>query len=286
MKRCAFLTLRDPGGYVAIDDVLAHGPLRDLGWEAEDIPWDRPGVDWSRYDVVVIRSTWDYHRRLDEFLGVLDEIERAGVRIENSPALVRWNVRKTYLRDLASRGVPVVPTVWRDRLRRDDVPSLFDELGTGDIVAKPVVGASAEGAFRLRRDSPVAEAAKYFAGRALMAQPFARHICDDGEYSLVYLGGEFSHATRKTPKERDFRVQEEHGGTFRAVVAGADLRAAADAAMDGLETVPLYARVDMVRANDGDGWWLMEFELVEPSLYLRMDPDAPARLAGAIASRG
>ncbi len=148
MLRCAFLTLEDPSGFV-IDDELAYPAFAALGWTVEAVPWSRPQVDWERYDAVVIRSTWDYINHLDAFLNVLSEIERSGAPLFNQLDLVRWNIRKTYLRDMASRGVDVVPTIWRDRLDREVLPKLFDEIGAEEIVIKPVVGANASGTYRL-----------------------------------------------------------------------------------------------------------------------------------------
>lgn len=270
-----------------MDDHLAYQPLGELGWRVEMVPWRRPGVDWKAYDAVVIRSTWDYQTAPDAFLGVLAEIECARTPLFNGLELVRWNIRKTYLRDLAERGVPVVPTLWRDRLALGELPRLVDEVGTAEVVVKPVVGASAGGAFRLQARSVAqpAEVEAYYADRALMAQPFLRAITDEGEFSLFYFNGEHSHTIVKAPKPADFRVQEEHGGTIRPVQADGPLLAAGDAALRAVGEAPLYARADFVRANDGDGFWLMELELIEPSLYLRMDPRAPGRFARAFHER-
>jgi glutathione synthase/RimK-type ligase-like ATP-grasp enzyme len=287
MQRCAFLTLDDPSSYV-IDDELAVAPLRDLGWEAEWVPWRRPGVAWEGYDAVVIRSTYDYTEAPEAFLAVLEAIERAGTPLFNELALVRWNVRKTYLRDLAERGVPVVPTVWRDRLRPGELPELLRAVGADEAVVKPVVGASAGGAFRLDARSVREQADEieaWYADRALMAQPFVPAIVEEGEFSLFYFNGEHSHTILKTPRTGDFRVQEEHGGRIQAVQADEALLAAGRLALGAIGSTPLYARADFVRATADGGFWLMELELIEPSLYLRMDPAAPERFARAIVSR-
>ena len=282
MQRCAFLTLSDPTGYV-IDDELAREPLRARGWALEMVPWDRDGVAWEDYAIVAIRSPWDWVGAADAFLGVLEEIDRRGVRLENTLAIVRWNLRKTYLRELAARGVAIVPTIFRERLEPGGLDALLAELGTREAVLKPVVGANAEGAFRIA-ERQAHEVEQYFADRALMAQPFVRAVLDEGEYSLFYFDGVYSHAVRKRPKAGDFRVQEEHGGAIEAVVAGPELRAAGQRTIAALPERPLYARVDLVR-GDADAWWLMELELVEPSLYLRMDPGAPERFVDALVRR-
>ncbi len=287
MLRCAFLTLNDSTGFV-IDDELAYPPLAALGWRVETISWRTPACDWRAYDAVVIRSTWDYIADPDAFLAVLAEIERAGTPLFNALDLVRWNIRKTYLRDLAERGVPVVPTIWRERLVPGDLPALIEEIGSDDVVIKPVVGLNAQGVFRVNTRSgrrPAAELSARYANREFMAQPFLSQVKSEGEFSLCYFNGDLSHTILKTPKAHDFRVQEEHGGVIRAVEAESELRAAGETALRALDSVPLYARADFVRANDGGGFWLMELELIEPSLYLRMDAGAPERFAQALHKR-
>lgn len=284
MRRVAFLTLSDPTGYV-MDDDLACSPLAARGWQVEALPWDRPGVDWKRYDLVVIRSTWDYQHHPEAFLATLAAIGRAGTRIENSLEVVRWNMQKTYLRDLDARGVPTVPTLWRDRLGNGELLALFDELQSDEIVIKPVMSATAQGAYRLDRARARTQAADiecYFARRPLMMQPFEHGILAEGEFSLFYFNGAHSHSILKVPKDGDFRVQEEHGGDIQAVKAEPALLAAGAAAIAAIGRTLLYARVDLVRNRAG--FRVMELELVEPALYLRMDPAAPERFADAIAA--
>ena len=165
---------------------------------------------------------------------------------------------------------------------------MFEELGADDIIVKPVVSASAEGTERIDRHAPVARVRQLeaqFATRALMAQPVARAVLDEGEFSLIYLGGTYSHDVRKTPRLGDFRVQEEHGGVIRPAEPEAALLMTGDAVLTALPEVPLYARVDIVRANDRAAWWLMELELIEPALYFGMHPGAAERFARALDDR-
>jgi len=283
MQRIAFLTLAERGDFV-IDDDRAVAPLAARGMEVESIPWNRPGVDWRRYQLVVIRSTWDYQHHAESFLGTLAAIE-AVTRLHNSAAITRWNMHKTYLRELAAKGIPTVPTIWRNGLPRGGLLTLFDEQGGDEVVIKPVTSGNAEGAWRLDRQhahdlAGVVEA--YFHDRPLMMQPFERAIIGEGEFSLIYLGGNYSHAILKVPKRGDFRVQEEHGADIRSITPEPSLRAVADAAMAAAGGKLLYGRADLVRHSDG--FRLMELELVEPALYLRMDPGAPERFADAIAA--
>jgi hypothetical protein len=284
MRRIAFLTLHDPTGFV-MDDDLAIAPLARRGCQVETLPWDRAGVDWTHYDLVVLRSTWDYQHHAERFLATLADIEASGTRLENSRRVVGWNMQKSYLRDLASHGVPIVPTLWRDGLGPGDLMPLFEELGCGEAVIKPVMSGNAQGAWRLDHRNVALQAAEieaYYAKRPLMLQPFEPGIRDEGEFSLLYFNGVHSHSILKVPKSGDFRVQEEHGSEIRAVAAESALLAAGAAAMEAIGSQLLYARADLVR--HGDEFRVMELELVEPALYLRMDPGAPDRFADAIAS--
>jgi hypothetical protein len=282
VQAIAFLTMHDPTGFV-IDDELAVLPLARRGVHVDTIPWDKPGIDWRQYALVVIRSTWDYPQDAARFLAVLEEIEHAGVRLENGSEIVRWNMAKTYLRDLAARGVEIVPTFWRERLAPGGLLPLFEELRCDEGVIKPVVGGNAQGAWRLdaeRARALAPEIEAYYRDRPLMMQPFERGIVEEGEYSMIYMGGRHSHTILKTPKRGDFRVQEEHGSEIRLVTPEAALLAAGEAALAAVGQKLLYARADLVRS--GDAFRVMELELVEPSLYLRIDPAAPDRFADAV----
>ena len=284
MRRVAFLTLHDPAGFV-IDDELAVMPLARRGIRVETIPWDRPGIDWRQFELVVIRSTWDYQHHPDAFLAVLEGIEHAGVRLENGSEIVRWNMQKTYLRDLAAKGIETVPTFWRESLARGELVPLFEELRSAEGVIKPTMSGTAQGAWRLDAASArehAVEIEAYFAKRPLMMQPFERGIVEEGEFSMMYFNGRHSHCILKAPKAGDFRVQEEFGSTIRSLAPEPALLAAGDAAIAAIGQKLLYARVDFVRSDDV--FRLMELELVEPSFYLRTDPGAPERFADAVAS--
>lgn len=264
-------------GYVA-DDHLAIAPLNHLGWQVDTVSWRNGQTEWSIYDAVVIRTTWDYQREPGLFLDILRKIESSGARLENSLDIVRGNLDKGYLRQLEAAGIRIVPTIWEGRYDEDSLASWLSEFSTGEVVIKPTISATAENTFRLTRFDP--SLADIFAERQFMVQPFMPHILDEGEYSLFYFGGEYSHAILKKPKPLDFRVQEEHGGEITAVEASKILRRAGRQAFDTIAPTPLYARIDFVRAED-DNFALMELELIEPALYFRMDTDAPVRFAAA-----
>lgn len=285
-RKIAFLSMRDLSGFYAYDH-LCFPAMAERGWEGSEVAWDLPGVDWSSFAAVVIRSTWDYQRRYDEFREVLESIERSGTLLLNSPEIVRWNIDKRYLQELEQRGVRIVPTEWLPRLGTgSELSPMFGRFQTTELVVKPTVGANADDTFRLRTDSPAnwPEVEKIFASKPLMVQPFLESIVTEGEYSLFYFDGVFSHAVRKRPAQGDFRVQEEHGGEIAAYQPSEDLLSAGQLAMSALPEQVLYGRVDLVRLADGN-WGVIEIELIEPSLYFPYDPDSIERFTEALDRR-
>jgi glutathione synthase/RimK-type ligase-like ATP-grasp enzyme len=282
MKLC-FLTLDDRTDFV-IDDDVGIAEFRRRGIVLEEIPWRRPDVDWRAYDAVIIRTPWDYQKDVDAFLALLDRIEALGVPLANPAKLVRWNARKTYLRDLAARGVDIVPTHWGQGITPEELRALPAQFGVGECVIKPVVSANADDTYRIvptLSDADARRIAGCFPNRAWMAQPFIDSVVEEGEQSLFYFSGVYSHAVNKRPKSGDFRVQEEHGGIITPITPDAALRAAADRVMAALGEAPLQARVDLVRLDNGP-WALMELEAIEPSLYFAQHPDAPRHFADAV----
>jgi glutathione synthase/RimK-type ligase-like ATP-grasp enzyme len=282
-KQCAFLTMENPEGFFIYDD-MTYEPLARLGWDVVEVPWSWHEQDWTLFDLVVIRSPWDYQDSPEAFLKTLENIEAAGVRLLNPLSVCRWNLDKRYLRELEQRGVPIVPTIWLDRLDLDDVPDLYTQLGDPSaLVIKPTVGAGAQGVFVLSRQSKSdwKTLLRLYEDQPLMVQPYLESITSVGEYSLFYFGGQYSHSIQKVPKPGDFRVQEEHGGIITPCTPDDALREAADLAMAAMDVELLYARVDLVLLKDGTPA-LIELELTEPSLYFPYDDQSPQRFADAL----
>ncbi len=280
-RSIAFVTMDDLEGYVT-DDHLAVPELDRLGWAVESVSWRAPRVRWERFAGVVIRSPWDYQHAVGPFIAALESIDASGARLANPLLLVRWNIRKSYLVDLAARGCPLPDTVISGALDDDELASFVRDCGRVGAVVKPMVGGGGVGIFHVRPDDAVSAAAPLAAlgGREVLLQRFLPAILSEGEHSLVFLNGAFSHAVRKVAAAGEFRVQEERGATILSETPSADLIETAAAVLARLDAPPLYARVDLVR---DEGWpTLMELELIEPSLYLRTDPGAPARFAAAI----
>lgn len=265
-------------GYVS-DDELAVAPLAELGWDVATVSWRDTTVDWNDFEIVVVRTPWDYQNDPETFLDVLREIDASNARLENPLSIIEWNLDKRYLRDLETKGVSIVPTIWGNGGVNEKTftewQSFFD---SDELIIKPTVSATAQDTFRLRSfDEKLTDV---FSNRSFMIQPFVNAIVDEGEFSLFYFSGEYSHTILKSPKHGDFRVQEEHGGLITAVVPEPKLRVTADKIVASLSPM-LYARVDLVR-NDSGEFMLMELELIEPALYFRMDDESPRRFAAAL----
>src|SRR5439155_848274 len=179
------------------DDGLLIPALAELGLTAVPAVWDAPAVCWDEFQAVLVRSCWDYHQRLEEFLAWVARLEHAGVPLWNPPALLRWNNHKGYLRDLAARGAPIVPTRWLERGARVNLAGLLRNAAWRDAVVKPAVSASAHGTWRTSVETASADQRRLddlLGAGDVMVQPFMSAVRDTGEWSILFLGGRFSHA--------------------------------------------------------------------------------------------
>jgi len=261
-------------------DNLLDAPLAQLGWETETISWRDKTIDWDQFEVVIIRSPWDYQQHPSEFMEVLKTIEASKARLENNFELVKWNFNKSYLMELETNGIEIVPTMWKRSWQSNEIECYFEYYRTEQIILKPVISANADNTYWLKKDDfqqqlEAMEAS--FSSIDYMVQPFMEAITNEGEFSLFYFGGEYSHCILKTPEKDDFRVQEEHGSSLKLVKPEENLLAHANKVQQQLKPEPLYSRIDLVRTETG--FALMEVELIEPSLYFNMDPASPLRFA-------
>ncbi len=265
------------------DDRLLLNPLNDRGLAAEPAVWNDRNFIWQSCDAVMIRSCWDYHLQPEEFLDWIASLEAAGIPSFNSAPLIRWNVNKTYLRDLEGLGTTIVPTLWSEPGASADLRAQLQELGWRRAVIKPRISATAYRT-QLVTANDVASAQKLFdelrSGVGVMVQKFMDSIATEGEWSLMFFAGQFSHAVLKTPSAGDFRVQNDFGGTSRITDPPRCVLESATRTVRSVEP-SIYARVDGVVEHDQ--FLLMELELIEPALFLESHPAAPSRLADAIA---
>ena len=255
------------------------------------VNWDDADVDWSHFDLAVLRSTWDYSRRLDEFLGWA---ERAAslTRLTNPLPVVRWNTDKHYLRELATAGIATVPSVFIEP--GDDAAAVIDAFlrdhATAEFVVKPAIGAGSRDAQRYgHEESEMALAhARRLLGerRSVLLQPYLDRVDEHGETALIFFAGRYSHAIRKGPLLRRGE------GPTRALFAEEHITARTPTdeeirvAESTLETMPfakplLYARVDLIHDADGAPR-VLELELTEPSLFFTHAEGSAARFAEEI----
>lgn len=269
------------------DDRPLVEALGALGIGAAPLVWSDPAaLDLPPGEVVVVRSCWDYHLHPARFLGWIDALEGRGVELVNPAPLLRWNLHKRYLVELGERGIPVVPTELVESGRGPTLAEVLARRGWERAVVKPAVSLSAHETWRLSRAEAAGQEARFAALRArgdVLVQRFVPEIVSEGEWSLVFLGGEYSHAVRKRPKAGDFRVQSDHGGRATPEAPPAWVLEGARRVLDSLAETPVYARVDGVAA--GGRLLLMELECIDPSLFLGAHPPAAERLARLLTSR-
>lgn len=258
--------------------------LEGMDAELTEIDWRAPLEALTRFDLAVLGTVWDYTDHPAEFLARLESLEAAGVKVCNPAEVVRWNADKGYLRELAEAGAPSIPTLWADDPGAEDILNAFEHFGTDRVVVKRRVGAGAVGQFSFTRSAP--PAADWRLGQAGMIQPFLPAIQSEGEYSLIFIDGQFCHALLKQAADGDYRIQSLYGGREVALDPDpADIARAAEVlAMLPFDNVPLYARIDMVRLPEGQ-LALIEAELIEPYLYPRQGPRLGEMLAAAIGRR-
>jgi glutathione synthase/RimK-type ligase-like ATP-grasp enzyme len=268
------------------DDALVVEPLAARGVRVVPVQWTDESADWSAFDAVVLRSCWEYYREEERFLAWLDRLDAAGVPVWNSTATVRWNARKTYLVELAERGVRTIPSEHVPRGAQVSLADIRRRTGWGELVVKPVVSGGAFETWRVpavTTEEDERRFAEFISARDTIVQPFLPEI-GEGEWSFIFFLGELSHAVRKRPVTGDFRVQPQYGGVTTKETPRAELVAQAAAVLaaapEGVERAPLYARVDACEV--GGELLLMELEIIEPQLFFVCDPESPARFADAV----
>jgi hypothetical protein len=274
------------------DDRTLMAALAARGVHARSASWDDPTVDWAEPSLCIVRSAWDYHHRLEQFLRWAEEVA-AVTTLWNAPPVLRWNTRKTYLRDLERMGgIPVVPTVWLAAGSTVDLAPLLAERGWQQAVIKPMVSTNAY-ATRLLSQAFIAEGQvqldALLASRDVMLQPFLTATAGYGERSLVFIDGELTHAFRKRSA---LGASDDRFGEIPVTPTAREAKLArtilhqAAALIEWGACPPslLFARVDLVQDEAGAPC-LMELELVEPRLRLDAAPWALARLQRAIEAR-
>ncbi len=266
------MTKPDPESHLLRDALFAHSIRSEMAG------WDDPNIDWASAELVLIRTPWNYVAHHAEFLAWAQRTAQI-VPMQNAIEIIAWNIHKSYLLDLQAKGVPVMPTLL---LPKGTTAPDLSGAPDGELVVKPAIDGGGRGAMRGSINDPtltrhVIDIAKT---RDVLVQPFAANIAIHGEVSLIYFGGEYSHAVRKIPKGGDYRVQSRWGGTVVDHTPTAAEFATAEKALAAAPGKLTYARVDMV---DYQGIpTLMELELIEPELFLGHNSNASVRFAKVI----
>ena len=273
MKKCAFLTINDLSGFESYDHLLVE-PMQKYGWNVVFVPWGKYDQNWNDFDLVIIRSTWNYQDHLGEFLRVLRIIDESKALLLNPLPLVEWNINKTYLMDLNKQGIPIIPSLFYENFEIGEVWDSFNTFDTEKIIIKPNVGANADRIRILNKSDNMNKLKKtrnLYNDLPFILQPFIHSIKRNGELSLIFFNNEFSHALSKVPKKGDFRVQEEHGGTLKLLkkIDGKTINLC-ERVLSLLPYFCFYARIDLV--IDKGRPLLMEIEVIEPSLYFNLEP--------------
>jgi len=259
----------------ALEPALAAERLR-----LRVIDWEAPMAAFDGLDAVLLGTAWNYQDKAEAFLAKLEAIESHGIAVHNPPAMVRWNMTKTYLQELEAAGAAAIPTLWLDDVTASDARAAFARFGCDRLVVKRQVGAGALGQVLLRADD--LPGPDWCFGHPAMVQPFLPAIEEEGELSFVFIAGELSHALRKRAAKGDYRIQSLYGGVESRHEPNAEEVAAARAVLASIPfATPLYARIDMLRGDNG--LLLMEAELIEPYLYPEQGERVGEHLARALA---
>jgi glutathione synthase/RimK-type ligase-like ATP-grasp enzyme len=251
----------------------------ERGIAFETAYWDVVDLPARGFEAAILRSCWDYTARAEEFVSTIEAHERAGLRVFNSASIVRWNARKTYLKQLGSSAIE---TIWVARADAGGVAQAFDALDAAEIVVKPQVGGGSVQTVRLKRNAWSEADLREGPREAAMIQPYLRSIETEGERSLIWFGGVFSHAVRKIPKAGDWLANIPGSTIFVFEPPPKVAMDVAEAARAAAPADLLYVRIDLVLGDDGK-WRVIEIEAIEPYLFLDYAPDRAGFFVAAIA---
>lgn len=254
------------------------------GYKAIPVVWDDSSVDWKDFDIVVIRSTWDYYVKVDAWKRWLDTLEQLGIRLINDVSIVMANMDKAYLKELNSKGIKIVESIFIDKA--SSVEAAFNTVIWDEMIIKPTISAGSHLTERFSKSELPEIIEKYTEiGKEtdLILQPFLSEIITNGEISLVYFDNTFSHSIIKRPVEGDFRIQLQFGGQYSAYQASTELIEFGYEALNALANNAVYGRVDCILINGFPH--IMEVELIEPDLYFDFHVEAKDRYFKAVMSR-
>lgn len=265
---------------VVLEDRLLAEAFERKGLKVSRTNWDNSHFDWTQTRFVIFRTTWDYFDRFDEFETWLNRVQQLTTLI-NPKELIYWNIDKFYLRDLASKGVNLPPTIFIERGENSSLTELLSDSNWDEVILKPSVSGAARHTYRFKKEDcaqhePIFK--ELVAKERMLLQEFQTNILTRGEVAFMVFGGKYSHAVLKKAKSGDFRVQDDFGGTVHPYEANEDEIAFIEKTISACAPVPLYARVDVIWDNNSE-LCLGELEMIEPELWFRMNDQSADRLA-------
>ena len=255
--------------------------LRSQGVDVRPVVWDSE-ANWNQFELVLVRTIWDYHVKIDKYLSWLDDLSKSGVVVLNPLKVLQWNYHKFYLQELSQKGVPVAESSF---IRKGDISRLNEamaNLKTEEVILKPAISATAYGLLKVQKhelSNPSKEVRDLISYNDVIVQEFIEDIQHAGEWSFLYFNGEFSHAVLKRPQVGDFRVQSDYGGTVEVAQPEEAILEQVARALSGIDEDLLYCRIDGMVLNGQ--FMLMELELIEPELFLKTE-EIRNRFASAI----
>lgn len=264
------------------DDILILA-LESMGISCVRKSWEDPDFDWHSVRFVLFRTPWNYFERLGDFTAWLNVVSDQ-TRFLNPEVLIRWNLNKSYLWDLASKGVPMLPGYYFAAGSDVSLAKFAGLTGWKEMVIKPAISGTARNTFRFTAKEVGSMEPKFqnlLKSESMLLQEFQDSVLNRGEVSLVLIGGKFSHAVLKCAKPGDFRVQDDFGGSLHEYAPDAKEIGLAEMALSKCPQLPVYARVDVIRNNRNEAM-LTELELIEPELWFRREPSAAKLLAEQI----
>lgn len=274
------------------EDLLVLKALENQGLKAIRKSWDDPDFDWSSTKYALFRTTWDYFDRYLEFSEWFEKASKQ-TKLINSKELIHWNIDKHYLQDLSNSGINIPNTVFVEKgatlTLTDTVEKVSSEHGftSETYILKPCVSGAARHTYKIEQDGIVDHESIFqelVANESMMLQEFQHNIVLEGEISMMVFNGEFSHAVLKIAKPGDFRVQDDFGGTVQDYSPSAEQIAFAKNVVHAAPELPIYARVDIFKDNEGN-WALAELEIFEPELWFRLKTEAADMMAKNIKER-
>lgn len=267
----------------ASNDVATVDQLKSAGAEVQPLPWDIDNAQWNSFDLVVIRSCWNYHLHPEKFIEWIDQMEKKKVKMFNPLKIARWNLHKSYLKDLAAKGVSLPETIWLNKGSKANLSSLMNERSWKKAVVKPAISATAFNTFLVSKEEASIQQQKFeslVSQADMLVQKFMIEVQEEGEWSLIFFNKKFSHAVIKQPAKKDFRVQNDFGGSALHTQPPAFVLKQAEKILTLIDEPLLYARVDGVISEDK--FLLMELELIEPMLFLEKENGSAQAFAKAM----